>query len=323
MIGGKWMLILSSLLVSEEIQCELRTLYPSVTFSFHENMEKAKKELHKAEILLTFGEDVTADLINRATKLKWIMVASAGLDKMPLTSIKNRDILVTNARGVHKIPMAEYTMAVLLQYAKNTNLLVSYQDVETWYKTPFPINELYGKTIVILGVGAIGERIAKLCNAFEMKVLGVNRGGKENTYIEKVYTIDTMDEAFKEADYIVSVLPSTAETRYIINESHIEVMKSGSVFINIGRGDVVEEELLVKALNEGKIAHAFLDVFETEPLPRNHIFWKMSNVTATPHISSYTRHYLPRCIEIFKHNLGQYMNGTKDFINLIDLDRGY
>lgn len=317
------MLILSSLLVSEEIRRDLHTTFPDAQFSFYKNMEKAKTELPYAEILLTFGEDLNTDLIDIATNLKWIMVTSAGLDRMPLEAIKNRGVFVTNARGVHKIPMAEYTLSMLLQYAKKTRILEDQQEKKIWNPETFSTNELYEKTIVIVGVGSIGEQIAKLCSAFTMRVLGVNRSGKESKYIEKMYTLDEIDQALIEADFIISVLPSTDETRYILNETHFSKMKDGVVFVNIGRGDVVVEEHLVKALNEGKIAHAVLDVFETEPLPKNHTFWTMENVTVTPHISSHTKNYLPRCMEIFKHNLENYINGSKEYINLIDLNRGY
>jgi len=125
------------------------------------------------------------------------------------------------------------------------------------------------------------------------------------------------------ADFIVSVLPSTKETKHFLEKNHFDLMKNSSVFINIGRGDLIQEDVLMAALQEGKIAHAYLDVFYTEPLAEDHPFWRMENVTVTPHISSLTKNYMPRSFEIFKQNLHTYIKKDADFINVIDMDRGY
>lgn len=316
------MKILTSLKVNETLQKQLQEKFPNETFSFHSKMNTAKAELPKADILLTYGEDLTPELIEKADNLRWIMVMSAGMDQMPFEAISKKDILVTNARGIHKIPMAEYTISSMLQVARKTKKLIEHENEGKWDRKVNMV-ELHGKTVLILGVGAIGSEIARLSKVFNMKTLGISRSGKPVQYVDEVYQLKDLQQVIKEADFIVSVLPSTNETRYILEEEHFNEMKQESVFINIGRGDVVSEKVLLNALVNEKISHVVLDVFETEPLPDDHVFWEMENVTVTPHLSGITKNYLPRAIEIFEKNFETFIREEKDFVNKVEIERGY
>lgn len=180
-----------------------------------------------------------------------------------------------------------------------------------------------GKTILVLGAGAIGGEVARLGKAFRMTTLGVNRSGKPVESIDRLYTLDNLLEAIPGADYIVSVLPSTDETKDLLQKEHFKAMKESAVFVNIGRGDLIDEEVLIEALEAGELAHAILDVFDPEPLEKGHPFWRMENVTVTPHLSSKSGEYLPRTFAIFEKNMREYLKSGKDFINVIDLSRGY
>ena len=166
-------------------------------------------------------------------------------------------------------------------------------------------------------------KLLRLAKAFRMKTIGVNRSGKGVGNIDELYLTEQMMDALPKADFIVSILPSTPKTKRLLSKDHFVAMKNTAVFINIGRGDLVDEFLLLRALEKNEIAHAFLDVFEKEPLVKDHPFWKMKNVTVTPHLSSVTQNYLPRALEIFKHNLNTYLNKTGDYMNVIDLKKGY
>ncbi|WP_243463119.1 D-2-hydroxyacid dehydrogenase [Mesobacillus boroniphilus] len=294
--------------------------FPQVSFEFHKGI-KEELFLH-AEIFLTYGEDLTEELIFKADKLKWIMVMSAGLDRMPFEACKKRGILVTNVRGIHKIPMAEFTIGMMLQHVKQMRSLWTNEQAKAWERK-LPMGELYGKTLLILGIGTIGGEVARLAKAFNMKTIGVNRSGREAEWADEIFTMDNYREAMPEADFIVSVMPSTNETRHFLDASDFEIMKDTAVFINIGRGDLVKDDVLTAALQEKKIAHAYLDVFYEEPLIESHPFWTMENVTVTPHISSLTKNYLTRSFEIFKHNLHTYNKNSSDYLNVIDMDRGY
>lgn len=312
--------IYSSILPAERLQEEVKKEFPQVSFEFHKGI---KEDLFlDAEIFLTYGEDLTEELIGKADKLKWIMVMSAGLDKMPFEACKKRGILVTNVRGIHKIPMAEFTVGMMLQHVKQMKSLWSNEQSKTWERK-LPMGELYGKTLLILGIGAIGGEVARLAKAFNMQTIGVNRSGRQADWTDENYTMENFREALPKADFIVSVLPSTQETKHFLDLNDFVLMKDTAVFINIGRGDLVQDEVLLAALQENKIAHAYLDVFYEEPLKESHPFWTMDNVTVTPHISSLTKNYLPRSFEIFKQNLHTYLNKATEFINLIDMDRGY
>ena len=318
------MLVVSTFLIREEkLVTDLKNKFPNVTFEYYKSIKEVpESSMATAEVLLTYGTDLTTEHINKASKLKWVMVASAGVEKLPFGALKERDILVTNAKGIHGLPMAEYTIAMILQVTRSVKTLLKNEEEEEWNRR-VPTTELNGKTITILGAGAIGKEIAKLAQAFQVKTVGVNRSGKLVEYFDEIYQMSDLEVALKKGDYIVSVLPSTNNTKYILSSNHFNIMKESAIFINIGRGDLVKEDVLIEALNHNQIYHAVLDVFETEPLPKGHHFWKMENVTVTPHISSITQNYQPRALDIFSYNLRSYLDQHKHYKNLIDVERGY
>ncbi|MEC1719714.1 D-2-hydroxyacid dehydrogenase [Schinkia azotoformans] len=316
------MKIVTSFNINPKIQNELMEKFPNIEFSFHGAMKEAVTEIDSAEILVSYGGDLNEEVINKAANLKWIMVFSAGIEKLPFETIKQKGILVTNARGTSKIPMAEYTMGMILQVARKTKQLIENEKREEWNRR-LKMIEISGATITIIGTGSIGSEIARLARAFGMKTVGINRSGRSVEYFNEVYPVTEMDKAIEQGDYIVSVLPSTPDTYHLLKEQHFKIMKNDCLFMNIGRASLVDENVLIKALETDEIAHAVLDVFETEPLPKGHPFWQMENVTITPHLSGVSRQYLLRCIEIFEHNLKQYLSGENNLINVIDLDRGY
>lgn len=316
------MKIVSSLLPEQALQEAIQEKFPEIQFHFFKGMKNAFESFQEAEVFITYGEDLTEELIHSARNLKWIMVMSAGLEKMPLAACEEKGILVTNARGVHKIPMAEFTLGSMLQYVKQSKLISAREAEENWDRR-IPMAELCGKTILILGVGAIGGEIARLAKAFRMNTIGVNRSGTPVDYVDELYRMKEVPNLIEKADFVVSVLPSTNETAHFLTYEHFKAMKNTAVFINIGRGDLVKNETLLKALENNEIAHAYLDVFEQEPLPEGHPFWKMENVTVTPHLSSITKNYLPRAFEIFEQNLHTYNKKGGKFLNRIDLSRGY
>jgi phosphoglycerate dehydrogenase-like enzyme len=316
------LIIASALTPPEIIQQKLKKQFPDLNFYFFKHINDNVEILKQAEVLITYGEDLTEERINVAKQLKWIMVMSAGLEKMPFKAINDRRILVTNARGIHKIPMAEYTIAMILQYEKKIKLMLENEILHKWDRS-FLLGELHKKTILILGAGAIGQEIARLAKAFNMTTIGVNRSGKMGQHLDQLYQINDLVTVLPNADYVVSVLPSTPETQESLTADHFKHMKKSAVFINLGRGDVVKDQILLEALEQKEIAHAVLDVFEPEPLTENHPFWKMDTITVTPHLSSKTEEYLPRAFEIFEENLHKYIYGDKEYINVIDPKRGY
>ncbi|OEH91410.1 D-2-hydroxyacid dehydrogenase [Bacillus solimangrovi] len=314
--------VLTSFRVKRELKERLLNHFPSVHFIYRENMDNAKAELHDADILITYGEDLDKSLIASAKRLKWIMVLSAGMEQMPFDAIEKRGILVTNAKGIHAIPMAEYTLAMMLQVARQTKTLIQLEQEEKWLRS-VKMMELASKTVAIIGAGAIGSEIGRLAKAFRMKTIGVNTDGRAVEHIDHAYPVWQLEEAVKGVDFVVSVLPSTKKTKNLFTEDCFKVMKNDVVFINIGRGDVVDEQLLIRMLKEGEVRHAVLDVHVQEPLPKGHPYWEMEQVTVTPHLSGISDMYQPRGFEIFEHNLEVFLQGFGEYRNKVDLSKGY
>ncbi|HLR51496.1 MAG TPA: D-2-hydroxyacid dehydrogenase [Candidatus Avamphibacillus sp.] len=316
------MAILFSLKISDEDKKELKANYRQQEFIFCENMDEAKEHISKAEVIVTYGNDLNETLVEQATRLNWVCVLSAGVDGLPFEALNKKDILVTNVRGIHKVPMSEYAISMLMQVYRREKILMEKERNHEWYRSSRPL-EISGKTMLIAGTGAIGREVARLAKAFHMKTIGVSRSGRELEYFDENVTTDKIKFRLPEADFIVSVLPSTKETKHFYTYDFFEMMKDSAIFLNMGRGDAVESDVIVKAIKEKEIMHAVLDVFEEEPLPENHPLWNLENVTITPHISGISPNYLPRALEILKENLDIYTKGRSDFINKIDISRGY
>ncbi|MGF3105001.1 D-2-hydroxyacid dehydrogenase [Rossellomorea sp. DUT-2] len=306
----------------EEFISDLKNSFQEVEFLFYKKIKEAEKELPEAEVIVTMGEDLTDFHIEKSKKCKWIMVTSAGLEKMPFKAIKKRGILVTNARGIHRIPMAEFTIGLILQHAKQLQAVWNQEKDSVWSRR-LPTSELHEASILILGAGAIGGEIARLAKAFHMKVTGVNSSGTPAEHFDSMFTLKTFQTELANADYILSVLPSTEKTKHLLQVEHFEQMKDTAVFINIGRGNLVEESVLLEVSEKKLIQHMYLDVFDKEPLPKDHPFWENECITVTPHLSSITKKYMPRALEVFKKNLTTYRKNSENYINVIDAERGY
>ncbi|WP_371069206.1 D-2-hydroxyacid dehydrogenase [Sediminibacillus sp. JSM 1682029] len=316
--------IVSSAEIPPYMQDHFTATYPSHQFQFCSGMEEAGPYIQSADILLTYGEDLTDELIEQAVELKWIMVLSAGIDELPFEAIKKKGIIVTNSRGIHKIPMGEYAIGMLLQVCRNTELFIDSQRSHQWARGERAgLQEISNKTMVIVGAGAIGQELARLAKAFRMKTIGVSHSGTEKSYFDEMYTQKDLATVLPNADFVVSILPSTKETRGFFRMEHFEKMKPTAIFLNMGRGDAVSGETILDALDRGEIAHAILDVFEQEPLPADHPLWDHKKVTMTPHVSGASPEYLPRAMDIFEENLEKYVSGDRKLVNAIQLDRGY
>jgi phosphoglycerate dehydrogenase-like enzyme len=317
------MMILFSAEITEQEQERLRGSFPEQTFTFCSNMKEAAHYLPEAEILATFGEDLNGELVQSASQLKWVMVLSAGMDLIPFKEISDRGILVTNSRGIHKTPMAEYAISMLLQVYRQEKLLMKRETEHIWGRPYINIREISGKTILIAGTGAIGQEVARLAKAFQMKTYGISRSGRSKEYFDETYRTDEMERLLPEADFVVSVLPSTKETKGLFTFKHFQLLPDHAVFLNMGRGDLVSGEDLRKAVQEQEIAHAVLDVMEEEPLPADHPLWQEENITITPHVSGVSVHYMPRALGIFERNLRTYFGEQSNYENEVDVIQGY
>ncbi|WP_144511756.1 D-2-hydroxyacid dehydrogenase [Bacillus sp. FJAT-22090] len=314
------MKVLFSFYPKTDQQTNLIEQFPQVEFTFQKPLDE--EALKSADILVTYGDDLHAGHIETATQLKWIMVASAGLEKMPLKEIASRNIMVTNARGIHKIPMAESVLAHILSIKKSLPVMAKNQRNGEW-SPKVNSSELFGSTALILGTGAIGSEIGRILQAFGVRTIGCNRSGKPAVSMDEMISFAELKKTLPTIDIMISILPSTAETKNLLTYEHFQCMKPSAIFMNFGRGDVVKEEELLRALTEERIAFAVLDVFEKEPLRAGHPFWTMNNVVVSPHASSHSSQYIVRVLEIFSRNLSEWMNEGNHFENIIDMERGY
>ncbi|MER2089456.1 MAG: D-2-hydroxyacid dehydrogenase [Sporosarcina sp.] len=294
--------------------------FPEVTFHF--NKRPRDTEIQEATIIVTYGSDINAELLEQAKSLEWIMVASAGVEKMPLAEIAERNITVSNVRGIHKTPMAESVLAHVLALRRSLPLIYERQQAKEWVRR-VGSTELKGATAMILGPGAIGSEIGRLLQAFGVTTIGCNRSGKESESMNETIKFEALIGRLGEADFVISVLPSTEETRGLITENHFMAMKENAVFMNFGRGDLYEEAVLIAALKKEEIGHAVLDVFEKEPLPADNELWSLPNCTVSPHVSSLSGKYIERALVIFEENLEKWQQGDRSLANLIDLNQGY
>ncbi|MDO5714087.1 MAG: NAD(P)-dependent oxidoreductase [Tissierellia bacterium] len=254
-------------------------------------------------------------------EIKGVFLKSVGIDYLPLESFKERGILLTNNNGAYALPIGEFIVFNILQLAKQNQRFLENQRKKVWDNT-FSLETLVGRKVLFLGTGTIAQEAAKRLAPFGMEIFGYNRSGREVPEFSKIYTNDNLDEILGSMDYIVFCLPGTPETDHFFNKDFLEKIKDGVKIINISRGSVIDEKVLLEGLKSGKVAGAALDVFEKEPLPKDSELWTLDNVYLSPHLSYHSENDAERKYSIIVKNLEHFKNG-EDLENLIDYDRGY
>jgi phosphoglycerate dehydrogenase-like enzyme len=279
--------------------------------------------LAEAEVLFT-SPLMPPDIAGRAPKLRWVQLTSAGIDRMLDGELAQSGVAIATASGIHAVPIGEYVMGVMLAFAKGLAGAVRAQAERTW--RPYLAEELYGKTVGIVGLGAIGGYVAKLAKADGMRVLAIRRSARKRGMgipdVDELLPPSELGQLLSEADYVVIAVPLTSESEGLIGERELRAMKPTARIINIARGPVIDELALVLALKEGWIAGAALDVFQQEPLPPDSELWGLDNVILTPHISGGTPIYMERAVELLCDNLRRYV-AAEPLRNVVDLQRGY
>lgn len=232
--------------------------------------------------------------------LRWIQAISAGMDQFPLEPIRERGITLTSARGAHTPAVAEHAVALLLALVRGVGMSVRGHHDRVW--APRPAHEVGGRTLGVLGLGSIGEAVARRAAALGMRVIGTKQHpGDYRGAAERVLGPDGTLEVCREADAVVVALPSSPETSRIVGREELAALEGGWL-VNVGRGSVVDEEALIAALQSGTLLGAGLDVFEVEPLPPDSPLWDLPNVVITPH-SAWSSDLLPRrLVEVFSLN---------------------
>ncbi len=268
-----------------------------------------------------FGEPKLEPVLAHTPNLRWLQTPSAGVDHVLTPSILARPITVTNSAGVHAIPIAEFTLGFMLAHAKRMTLLRTAQIEQRWIDPP-DLAELYGATLLIIGIGGIGQAIAERAAAFGMRVYGSRRTPRPMPGVVQVVGSDGWRGLLPQADYVVVATPLTPETRGMFDAAALELMKPSAYLINIARGAVMDEPALVAALQEGRISGAALDTFVEEPLPSDHPLWNLPNVTLTPHITAFSPRMRERQIALFLENLDRFAT-DQPLLNVVDKTAGY
>lgn len=239
--------------------------------------------------------------IEKFVNLKYIQLTSAGFDRVSMEYVNEHQIMIHNARGVYSIPMAEFALSGVLQLYKKTEFFRINQKAHVWEKHR-NLQELYGKTVCIVGCGSVGTECARRFKAFGCIVTGIGTYARSKSYYDTVKGAEELENVLSTADIVVLTVPLNEKTKYLMNDRTFGFMKEGAVLVNIARGAVVCEKALVKALKE-KLGGAVLDVFEEEPLDENSPLWDMEQVILTPHNSFVGEGNGERLAEVIKKNL--------------------
>jgi phosphoglycerate dehydrogenase-like enzyme len=241
--------------------------------------------------------------------LRWFHTFSAGVDSPVFQVLIDRGTLLTNSSGASAPSIAQYVLAMMLYRTKRIEEWREGQRRHAWERVA--ASELTGQTAGIVGTGAIGGEVARLAQAFGMRVLGVRRSGKPARHVDEMLPMRRLPALLKRSDFVVLACPLTKETQGLIDERELRAMKPTATLINVARGRVVDEPALVRALREGWIAGACLDVFHMEPLPPDSPLWDMPNVVVTPHNSGFSPLNMERSMAIFLDNLARFAAGKK------------
>jgi phosphoglycerate dehydrogenase-like enzyme len=271
--------------------------------------------LARADVLWDFPAYERRPVLELSPRLRWVQTTSAGVgQQVKRLGLQDSDLLVTTASGIHAQPLAEFVFAALLFYSKELGRLQEEQRGKLWNR--FCGIELAGRTIAIIGPGRIGREIARIARTFRMRPVAMGRRSDparaEALGVDRLYSRAELPQMLAEADCVVICAPQTPETDDLLGAAELAAIKPGAVFINIGRGTIIDESALLAALQDGRIAFAALDVFREEPLPPSSPFWEMPNVLINPHSASTVDTENAKLTDIFIRNLGHYLAGEID-----------
>jgi D-2-hydroxyacid dehydrogenase (NADP+) len=294
--------------------------FPQVEFVDARQPEIARR--HLAQTVITYGLPEVQNL-KEAASLRWIQLASAGVPWNLCAPAKAANIRVTNLAGLYGPTIAEHALAMLLFLARNLHIARDNQKLARWNRDlAFTMRDLHGKTLAIVGLGNIGQNIARLARGFGMRILGSRRRPQHTPMVDQVYGPQEMKAMLAEADYVAVAAPFIPQTDGLLGPAEFAAMKAGVIYVNVSRGPVAQEAALREALQSGKIAAAGLDVFAVEPLPADHPFWSMPNVLISPHYSGETVNNSRLPAQRFVRNLRAWLT-NREFEGNVDLEHGY
>ena len=340
--------VLSVLNLSEQHLARLQAVSPRLVVS---QRSLSRDQTHRAstqefaavltpetEVLYAHMAPFALDLV---PNLRWVQINSAGVNQLYDTPIWQSELAITNASGIHAVQIAEYVLGMLLNYAHHFPETTRLQTRTHWpvmaEKLSLATRELRGKTLGILGYGAIGREVARLAAAFGMRVLATKRaerdaafdgwtpagtGDPSGSIPARFYDLSELHTLLPECDMLLLALPLSSQTHHLIGQAEFALMRRHAFLVNIGRGPLIDHEALIAALQARRIGGAALDVTEPEPLPTDSPLWKLENAIITPHIAGMSTYYDERIVELFCENLRRYL-ANEPLLNLVQRDLGY
>jgi phosphoglycerate dehydrogenase-like enzyme len=303
----------------------LHELPPEVRTIVSEDPDQLRTALPNADVVLNgaFHADLFREMFPFATKARWVHNMSTGVEGILTPEVVASPIPLTNGRGVFSGILAEFVAGAVLYFAKDFRRMIRNQAAGRWEQ--FDVDAVKGATLAIVGYGDIGRACAKLAQALGMNVVAMRRRASESLedpLLTAVYTSERLRDMIARCDYLVIAAPLTPDTREMIGAPEIGALKRSAVLINIGRGPVVAESALIAALEQGRIKGAAVDVFDEEPLPAGHPFYRLENVLLSPHCADHTEGWVNLAMLKFLENFKRFRNG-EPLENVVNKSAGY
>jgi D-2-hydroxyacid dehydrogenase (NADP+) len=287
----------------------LQAEFPTLQIAASGDGKDLPQDLSDFEILISFCMGLPQDFFRRATGLKWVQCLATGVDHLLRQPDLDRAVVLTSGRGVHGAPMRETVLYLMQGVSRDVARLVEDNKARFWERRFYSL--LYGRTAVVVGIGVVGIAIGQLLKAFGMRVIGVTRTPRQVEGFDDMLPLAQLNAAAARANFLINVLPATAENALVFDGKLFAAMKPSAYYINAGRGQTTDEAALIEALQQRRIAGAGLDVFQTEPLPPANPLWALPNVFITPHLGGYTSDYEDLIMPLIAANLRLYLDGRQ------------
>ena len=304
----------------------LETLKPEANIVVGNSAEVFATVADGASVILSWSgpASLLRELFRKCPNVRWIHTRAAGVERIVFPELIESSVIVTNGTGTFSSSLGEFVLAAILYFAKDLRRMVRNQAARMW--EPFDVMAISGHTLGIIGYGDIGHAVASRVRPMGMRVLAIKRhvsqAYNEDNLVEQIYSPDRRLEMLPRCDYVVATALLTIETRGMIGQPEFAALKPTAVVINVGRGPVIDEEALVRALSEGRIKGAALDVFNREPLPKDHPFYRLENVLLSPHCADHTHDWLDKAMELFLAQFERFRN-SQPLMNVVDKKLGY
>lgn len=302
-----------------ELRQKTLEIAPQIELVSRPEIESNPEIVQRIEIAY---DGLRGDDLERATALKWLHNSGAGVNNLPLAELEARGVTLSNTSGIHAHCIAEHLFGMLLMATRSLDLALEAQKQAKWARIGADTLSLRGKTLGVLGVGAIGAQTARVGRALGMKTIGLRRGGESHPDIETMFSPASKLDFFAQSDVVMNVLPLTDETRDFMGQTEFEALPDGALVANAGRGATIDTNALVAALQSGKLRAALLDVTNPEPLPSDHILWSLPGVFITPHYAGVHPEYNAESDAIWLDNLRLYVAGEA-LHHVVDKTAGY